>query len=1017
MAIALTPSLNADDATMTLQGNLSFDPDDGNTGEACAGCTYKWEVVTSTWKFLEGFADTTNSLTTVTPTIAVANVDFASLVPSNGALIEFRLTVTDAKGASDSTNVTYNIMTNDTPTADISLSAMLADPDAAADATTAEKYSIDAVIDGPGENGNADNEWDIREGALLVLDGSGSSDPDDDDLNYLWTLVYETGSTTGVNYPTSDDGTSHGTGATSTLVATGATTDKISTDGSTADTPDPNKTVGRLNVALGQTDISQSPYNVIYTLAVTDAGAAVTADNTDSTALIRIVIHDESADPTVTAKIEDTIRTTSNVIDGGAVAGGSANVIAPPGSGRYQVIPDSDDATDLTVTLTATAYDADGDIDDDGTHVVRDAASGLLTGNDGTEVAPGVTWSSDDLPDSAIATADDSTASNAKTATVTIPATAEAGDTFTITATVNRSEVSTSITLVIAESNQRPVATILTPLDTGTAIADVPGVGATTGGALTGAFGIANPLDVTANNGVYTVNGFGFDSDGSVGVVNWTQLDPSNSFMAMDADSDDYVPLTGAFSNSVSFSTPENDELQWVLLAFTVIDDTGAFHTVAGVVPIAAAPDAAPAASAGAPQIVQPESTVVLAGSSSGFEATPAVTYTWTIESVTTTPGPETLNSRASMKVHEDLNSFIEAANNENYTNTGEVDAAANTAGTAAVDAEDVLTSIPASVDTTDDATASGQFQHFTAPKLSAGLRYVQITFKVTATGTIGTDTDQTRSAEVIITVATDFFSSYIDGPDYCYNKSLGGAQTYPHDSNADGVADVCSLASTRREAVARQNALETLVALGSTLPRTVSDNGTATDTSDDVVHQATLEDLVLGRAANDGEDGTAGNADDETAIVGTCARAKGLAKAQGFEPNDPDACDDDATELTPPPSAIDPADAAMFYSGVITGPDFCADFSLGGARQYADDIDDDGVADQCSLHTTRREAVARQLALEMFTAHPQFNNALAAACTALGSETYGAKAEDLAKDACSIPPGTPEAQPGNALP
>ena len=35
-----------------------------------------------------------------------------------------------------------------------------------------ERYSpSDAVIDGPGENGNRDNEWDVMEGAYLQLDG------------------------------------------------------------------------------------------------------------------------------------------------------------------------------------------------------------------------------------------------------------------------------------------------------------------------------------------------------------------------------------------------------------------------------------------------------------------------------------------------------------------------------------------------------------------------------------------------------------------------------------------------------------------------------------------------------------------------------------------------------------------------------------------------------------------------------------------------------------------------------
>ena len=57
---------------------------------------------------------------------------------------------------------------------------------------------------------------------------------------------------------------------------------------------------------------------------------------------------------------------------------------------------------------------------------------------------------------------------------------------------------------------------------------------------------------------------------------------------------------------------------------------------------------------------------------------------------------------------------------------------------------------------------------------------------------------------------ATVFFSGTIDGPDFCTNLSLGGPNTYPFDSNSDGVADTCVLPFTRRVAVARQNALET---------------------------------------------------------------------------------------------------------------------------------------------------------------------------------------------------------------
>ena len=106
---------------------------------------------------------------------------------------------------------------------------------------------------------------------------------------------------------------------------------------------------------------------------------------------------------------------------------------------------------------------------------------------------------------------------------------------------------------------------------------------------------------------------------------------------------------------------------------------------------------------------------------------------------------------------------------------------------------------------------------------------------------------------------------------------------------------------------------------------------------------------------------------------------------------------------------------ASEFFSGVITGPNFCTNLSLGGPRTYAFDSDDDGVADVCSLPYTRREAVARQNALEMFAPHSQYGSALAAACTALGSTDFGDGEDDLAADGCVVPPDDPP--PGASLP
>ena len=968
VAIALTPSVSTDGNTMTLNGSLSFDPDDGDTSGSCVGCTFKWEVVTSTWKFLEGFADSTNTLTSATASIDITNVDLPGLVPSNGAIIEFKLTVTDAKSASDSANVSYNIMTNDTPTADISLTAMLADPNAAADATTAEKYSIDAVIDGPGENGNADNEWDIMEGALLVLDGSGSSDPDDDDLNYLWSLVFESGSdTTTIGYPTNEEGAS----SASTLESTG-TAAKLSTDGSVPGTPDANMTVGRLNVARAATAVSQSPYNVIYTLAVTDAGAAVTADNTDSTALVRIVIHDQPADPEITAVNIDAVpRDPQTLTDG-------IDTAFPPGDKYF--VHESD--ADRDITLTPITYDADQDVNGDGDNHVFDATTGASTGADTGETPPTVTWSEDD--------ADTGTDGQQ----LRIPANTKAGASFTITASIPRTDVSRTLTFEVIEAQQRPVATILTPNS------DVDSNPAT-----------PNVATVTPKNGVYTLNGFGFDPDGGSTTSIWAQIDANG---AVDPSADNYIPLTGAFSNAVSFSAPDDEDITNILLAFNAVDDEGTFDTkVVMVLFDRTQASVTPSANAGADQVVAPESTVTLAGSAPGVTfgtATAAGNYAWTITGLSSSPDPRSLNKAQSDAVHKSLSAFFAdlfpAGSPNGIFDLPDDDT--STTDDRLVNSADTnwpLTAV-AIPGATGSAAGLGQFQYFTAPKLAPGLDYVQITFTLAVDDGGDAANNVDHSDTVTITVADAYFSSYIDNPGYCEDRSLGGAQTYPHDSNGDGVADVCSLASTRREAVARQNALQQLASLGLTVD--VTDTAGTPRTSG-----ATLTELVLGRTGADEDTTTTPTTPAVSTVVGTCSQAKALTD----KPNDPDACDDDATALTPPPSPVDPADAAMFYSGVITGPEFCTNHSLGGARQYAHDLDDDGVADICSLHTTRREAIAVQLALVKFADHSQFPTALAAACTALGSETFGESAAALAADACSVGLMPQRPGSGNSLP
>ena len=94
----------------------------------------------------------------------------------------------------------------------------------------------------------------------------------------------------------------------------------------------------------------------------------------------------------------------------------------------------------------------------------------------------------------------------------------------------------------------------------------------------------------------------------------------------------------------------------------------------------------------------------------------------------------------------------------------------------------------------------------------------------------------------------------------------------------------------------------------------------------------------------------------------------------------------------------------SRYFSGVITGPDYCINDSLGGPRTFPFDSDRDGVADICSLPRTRRATVARQNAMELLALDfvPRFAQLYARECTAV-DESYGNPAAESA-DECAAP-------------
>ena len=254
------------------------------------------------------------------------------------------------------------------------------------------------------------------------------------------------------------------------------------------------------------------------------------------------------------------------------------------------------------------------------------------------------------------------------------------------------------------------------------------------------------------------------------------------------------------------------------------------------------------------------------------------------------------------------------------------------------------------SIDEYGDWTAvAAHADNATLTGLDTGIGALSYTFQVRGVNALGEGSVGT--SDEVVPFATPpagamFYSGTINGPDYCADLSLGGARLFAHDSTGDGTADVCALPHTRREAIARHNAVNALV------------------------NQSTVEYAVL--------------------VTAACAVTEGDA--------------DCGTDALGAPPAVPVDDGGAFYSGIITGPSFCANRSLGGPTAYPHDSNGDGTADVCALPYTRREAIARQLAGDILAARypADFWRELAASCRGIIGEDYGDVPADLATDACA---------------
>ena len=1084
-------SLNPGGA-VTLNGGGSTDTD-GTGGDACGGCSYEWEIEAGPYDWIRPGESADTQIDVATTAAAFFNVPSQAFVdkvsdddPQKYEIV-VRLTVTDNGGATDTDTVSINI--NQRPVADIQVYAGLRDKDIVdGDLGAMGHFPLDAVIDGPGENGNRDNEWDIREGAYLQLDGSASTDenPTGRPAVYQWTRVRPTdilagyaptqtgASATGQRLDVAIDNEQTGDDSNVEAINFG----DLDSDGNLNEAGDseanPPQIAEMISVAKLPDVAPNMPQTVFYQLTVCDAvgtdfsrGSITDDGDTDCTgltsaALVRIVVHDSTATPEVSIKA-------------GLTAASSSRGDAEPQETVGQITGVENQflvAAGSAVVLTAAVKDGDQPSD----HNFR--------------------WSG------ATPHADRAMA------TVRVPADADSGDTIDVSVTVTdatRISVTTDIQLKVTGPNTAPTA---------------EGVPANQGS-------INNPQNQEPELWVHqvtdgfqnrrdgstvTLRGVGNDADGDSIITAWSLRDAPDPdafddlitawLAAKNAESPDsaaiataagavlgsgalqdlqeperpLLELDGAFTDTVSFDVPnlETGKNKGAVLIFTVIDSNGASDSQLVYIRITADDDV-PNADAGADQQVDPGSFVRLNGSaSSDPDVGDKISHKWEYVGATMDPAP---NKRSPLSANEidGLDGWILAVADD-----GTWKYIVNAAG--------MLTG------SSDKLKGTGAYPYFDAPDFT-GFNNIKLMFRLHVKDSGGTDIDSTAGATtgavasldeanvdadlngdgdkddtgitmvkesilgldlnddgdaedtvdlsqtaaneanvaavdsdtVTITVVNRFFSGDISSPDFCTGMSLGGPQTYAFDSDGDGVADICALNTTRRATVARQNALETLAGLNPNEFR--------------------------------------------TAVLGVCGSAGFKQRNYGDDPSDLEADVCETERVTPPPAAADPATADMFFSGAVTGPDFCTNHSLGGARLYAFDSDGDGVADVCSLPTTRREAIARQNGLNSFIvsltakesarlaalttddpaadastdpADPydlvkaaqaaaaadrtteqndllaelsglqdkvaneaRYNNALAAACRALGTQDFGDSASNLARDECVPTPRT----------
>ena len=959
----------------TAEDSLCFDSD----GSA-ETCEFEWEISPSSspyaWLSLTG-ADT-DTVTISLPSEGVIErygTEFALKVTVSDSDSPPNTDVCDGKNADKGgasvcdRDLVYKL--DQKPEAVIKVSAMLPDPDKPdvsdhdddGDGMTDEydeRYPLDGIINGPGENGNRDDEWDVAEGSLLVIDGTGSMDSEGGIMaNCSWmSSINPSGALSDLPEPTSGSACTKGQSG-------------LFTTDSDPDATDDSETLGQLQ------DDHRTAYLVV-TLVVTDSDGG----DGEDTARAIIRVHNRVDPPRVMLQpsiAEDDSDSVLNPAPGG-----------PNGDGeRWQVEAGSD--INIQILDKKSAKDADGE------YMALDASGSAYA----------IEWDEAEVD-----------GSDESMAVLSVPDDTADGTTIRVTASVTdsmRESASAGLVFIVVD-NVRPIANVVG--DDGI-VDGYPSIVVNDG--LTG----GDLDDNGRGTGWVNLRGIGFDPDGRISQYAWEELvlagadNPelpagnSNPPVEIMLPAKPVLSLARSGDGTLSVKVPDitdkhntvmidhdkdgdTDEVTALVvpLRFTVYDRWGVSsedgrESILMLV-IVDNTDAPARAEAGGDLTVEPGDFVRLNGARSASASSADAknrTYMWEYVGIETSPKTE---DRERISAGERSEGFVEGMW---FPYDGKVDAAD-------VKADDDLTlgaNIPDDYDGDADEMQRGSYHptaggilknhktaypYFDAPDLTL-FTSVTLTFKLTVevwnddkTEVTSRDTD-----EVSVTVASqNFFSWHVEGPDFCLSMSLGGPRTYPFDSDGDGVADVCSLPYTRREAIARQSALDTMVTLFPDL----------------------FEQHLFGHDVEDDED-TDDVDESLESIPSQCDKAPDDLDGDTEAALEEDSCSLGVVSKAALVKSRDP----QFYSGIIDDEFFCANRSLGGARTYPFDSDGDGVADVCSLPYTKREAIARQnAAIAAFvqpTEHPSWANALQASCRNLGTLVFdGDSEEDTAKDACS---------------